>query len=149
MDADPIWLCGRLFLVTDSDNATGAKKDRHDKLKEKLKERYCCLEVTEVENLLTPEVVKQVVQTYEATPPTFPAFSQQDYKDKKLGAFIETVVLGRAKTRSGSYMEKSGTVTNKPEFCDRALGHIKSFGELSAEAQLLTKKLYEFIAQHN
>jgi hypothetical protein len=59
-------LCGKLFLITDSDNATkGAKAKRHETLKKKLEDRYYCLECTEIENLLTPEVIKAVVANYE------------------------------------------------------------------------------------
>ena len=36
-------LCSRLFLITDKDNATGAKAERHKELRDKLKERYYCL----------------------------------------------------------------------------------------------------------
>jgi hypothetical protein len=139
-------LCGKLFLVCDRDEAKGKKQLRHDKLKEKLGNRYYRLESREVENLLSPPVISAVVQDYEGNSPTLQPFTQEDYKQASLGTFIETKILTHPKRK---YASESGTIDDKPKFCQRAIAHIKSFTELSPEAQELTKTLYRFILSQN
>ncbi len=143
-------LCGRLFLITDRDNADGGgKKQRHENLRLKLGDRYCCLECRELENLLTPEVIKKVVQEYEGGNAQLNEFAQQDYKAEGLGKFIEEKVLLRAKVRKGAYRTESGSLSDKVGFCHKALTHVRSFDDLSEGARQLTKKLHEFIEKHN
>jgi hypothetical protein len=143
-------LCGRLFLIADRDDPTEeAKKIRHEKLKLKLKERFYLLPVREVENLLTPNVLKEVIKKYEKEPPSFPDFKLDDYTNEPLGNFIEVTILNGKKTRAGTYAEKSGTISQKIDFCVKALSKIKSFDDMSSEAQELTKLIYEFIKKLN
>lgn len=55
-------LCGTLFLVADSDNAPpgSAKAKRHETLQKTLGKRFHLLAGAEIENLLTPAILKQV-----------------------------------------------------------------------------------------
>jgi hypothetical protein len=143
-------LCGRLFLITDRDNAEGGgKKQRHEKLRVKLGDRYACLECREVENLLTPEVIKAVVQEYEGGNVQLKEFAQEDYQAEGLGQFIEDKVLLHAKVRKGPYRTESGTLSDKVGFCHKALTHVRTFDDLSEGAMQITVKLHEFIKQHN
>lgn len=140
-------LCGRLFLVTDKDDSK-SKVERHAKLQAKLKGRYYCLECREIENLISPDVLKSVVADYEGTADELPAINYSDYAQQSLGTFINTM-LGDNKKRKGSYASDSGTVSDKLGFCHKALSHMNNFSELSDEAQTLTTKLYEFIKAMN
>lgn len=143
-------LCSKLFLITDNDNVTdNAKAERHKKLQQKLGDRYYRLAATEIENLLPPEVIKKIVGQYEGGMGNLKDFKQEDYKNKRLGEFIESDVLNGPRTRKGSYRDDSGTIRMKVEFCERALNEIKDFSQLSQEAQALAKRLYEFIKEHN
>jgi len=141
-------LCGKLFLITDKD-VDSAKQQRHEKLKAKLNERYYCLECREIENLLTPNVVKQVVQQYEDGTAQFHDFSQADYKNESLGKYIEEKALRTAKKRKGSYQIESGTISDKVVFCRKAIDFIQKFDDLTPEAKVLTEKIYQFIKDKN
>jgi hypothetical protein len=76
-------------------------------------------------------------------------FDQADYATEGLGAFLERVLnqYGGRK-RTGSYQESSGTITQKPTFCEKALAHIR-FEELSDDAMAVVKQIYDFIAKQN
>jgi AAA ATPase domain len=143
-------LCAKLFLITDKDKATDvAKADRHKALREKLGDRYCCLESREVENLLTPEVIKAVVKSYEGDDVEFKDFSQADYQSESLGKFIHENILQETSKKKGSYAAASGTISDKITFCQKALENIETFNDLSEEAKRVTEQIYEFIQQQN
>jgi predicted ATPase len=95
-------LCGKLFLITDRDSGAGAKGERQEKLKAKLGERYYCLDCKEIENLLTPSVIAEIVLEYEGGSVEIKEFTQGSYKDKGLGKFIEESVLKGTRKRRGS-----------------------------------------------
>lgn len=140
-------LCAKLFLISDKD---GLKKvERQEILRETLGERYHCLESREIENLLAPHILKQTVEEYEGTVLDDFVYTHEQYKDLYLGRFIENKVLKGNRQRSGSYMEQSGTVTQKVKFCERALSHVSSFDDLTNEAKALAAKVYEFIKANN
>jgi predicted ATP-dependent endonuclease of OLD family len=138
-------LCGKLFLVTDKDSKK--KEPRHEKLAEKLGERYYCLECSEIENLLSPEVLVKVIENYEGKSIN-KTLKQKSYTNQKLGKFIDKW-LKDEKHRKGSYASKSGTVTDKLNFCKKAIDWTSSFEDLSHEAQVLTQKIYDFIVSNN
>jgi hypothetical protein len=140
-------LCGRLFLVTDMDSEK--KLERQEKLRERLGDRYACLECREIENLLNPHILKSVISDYEKSADNVNDVQYKDYANKPLGKFIENKCLPKEKRRTGSYAEPSGTLTDKIGFCRRAIDAIKSWDDLSEPAQALTKRIYEFIASNN
>jgi hypothetical protein len=143
-------LCGKLFLITDKDSAgEKSKKERHEKLKLKLGDRYYCLKVREIENLLKPEILKKIIREYEKEEIEIEPFSHADYKSQPLGEYIEKKLLKGQKKRSGGYAAASGTISQKIDFCEKAISHIKVFDDLSSEAQRLTKKIAEFIVNRN
>jgi predicted ATP-dependent endonuclease of OLD family len=143
-------LCGKLFLITDKDDSESkCKFERHEKLEEILGDRYCRLKVREIENLLTPDVLKKVISDYEKEPPDLPSFVFDDYRDELLGNYIEATLLKDKKSRLGRYADKSGTVTQKTDFCDKAIFHIKNYDDMSGEAKELSKLIYKFIKENN
>jgi hypothetical protein len=143
-------LCARLFLIADKDTfVAGGKADRHEKLRRALNERFHLLECKEIENLLRSHVLKKVVTSYEKSEPTFKPVQRKDYATKPLGAFIENELLAGTKTRKGSYAADNGAVTDKVNFCDKAIVAIGSYDDLCEEAKQIAKKLYDFIAANN
>jgi len=140
-------LCAKLFLISDRDGMK--KEERRETLQATLGDRYHCLESREIENLLAPHVLKKVVEDYEGTSIDSLAYTHDQYKNMYLGRFVENKVLKGNKQRRGSYMEESGTVTQKVKFCERALSHIDSFDDLTDEAKSLTEEVYEFIRAQN
>lgn len=140
-------LCGKLFLIADGDNDATSKKPRHQKLSDKLGDRFYLLRCREVENLLSKDILGKVISDYEGVAYT-PDFVEEDYKDKYLGEFIEEK-LGSSKKRRGSYKSDSGTIKDKPTFCKKALGYIEDWNNLSDEAKQISEKMYQFILQNN
>ncbi len=139
-----------MFLISDKDDPKDkTKSETHKILKERLGKRFYCLKCREIENLLTPEVLKKVIEEYEKNKPNFPNFRLKDYQNKYLGKFIEEKILDGKKTREGSYSTESGTISQKGKFCEKAIKHIATFEDLSKQAQELTKLIYEFIKENN
>jgi AAA ATPase domain len=142
-------LCSKLFLITDKDSSNGKKSERYGKLETKLGERYCLLPCREVENLLSPHIISAVVKSYERESTLSQIFVYADYKEQYLGTFIEETILLGKKTRNGSYAAQSGTISDKTQFCERAISQTKSFEDLSEDAKIITKKIYNFIELNN
>ena len=150
-------LCGRLFLITDKDNA-GLKKNgepnssssrkqlRHQALKAKLGERYHCIESREIENILSKDVVKKVILSYvDNVNIDFSKFDKGNYANEYLGTYIDSKIenLGR------SFESRSGTINDKVNFCRKAIVHLNSFDDMTQEAKELVEKIYNFIESNN
>jgi hypothetical protein len=148
---DPILverLCGRLMLISDRDDSR-SKDERHEKLAKKLGERFVRLECQEIENILAADTIRAVVADYEGVNEAdieTPVYAS--YQRAPLGEYIETNLLGE-KNRRGSYRASSGTLTDKITFCDRALNHLFSHTQLSADALSLAERLHRFILEQN
>jgi len=161
-------LCGRLFLIADRDNVRDdivnrlidanfdessfegddkpkAKERRLANLKKILDDRFYQIKNKEIENILSPEVIKGVLDSYGES--NIPDFNEDKYKDKNLGEFIDTL-LGDNKKRQGSYRDNN-TISAKTTFCKRALDCINEWDDLTKEAQELTEEIYSFISDHN
>jgi hypothetical protein len=122
---------------------------RHATLKEKLKQQYICLERREIENLLTPGVISAIVRSDLGDQLQMNSFSQADYKGERLGKFIDEKVLPTKSPRKYSSSTGSGAIADKPAFCEKALKNIKTWTDLSQEAQALMEKVYEFVKSQN
>lgn len=165
-DADPEYpninvkyLCGKLFLISDKDGA-GLKNDgtvdsrkqkkykRHQKLLNKLNDRYYCLQSREIENTLSPKVLKTTIKKFEKGNTEnleFNNWTFDKYKNKKIGDFINSNVIGKSR----NYATDTGTINEKLKFSKRAVISIKTIDDLSSEAKDLTEKLYNFIIAQN
>ncbi|PFU70357.1 AAA family ATPase [Bacillus thuringiensis] len=155
MNAEKI--CSTLFLITDKDGDD--KRPRQEKLEKFLGDRYYCLECKEIENILSEDILREVVAEYEkGTSETEKSplehlnnkeFTQKDYKNKPLGTYIDSLFSEGARKRRGSYAAKSGTIVNKLDFCKRSINHISTYDQLSEEAKKLSQVLYNFIKANN
>ncbi|MEK3800607.1 AAA family ATPase [Peribacillus sp. FSL H8-0477] len=148
MNAEKI--CSTLFLISDKDGDD--KRPRQDKLKEILGERYYCLECKEIENLLSADTIRKVIAEYEKSTLKHlinKDFTQEEYKSKHLGTYINSLFPDGTRKRRGSYAAASGTIVNKLDFCKKAIDHITTYEQLSEEAQKLSQVLYDFIKAHN
>lgn len=152
-------LCGKLFLITDRDRGKhqdgeelgGKKAQRQVNLENRLRERYCCLSVREIENLLTPKVLTDVLSAYGEKKDRLPQFKHEEYKDAALGDYIENTLLnqGNNKLRKGHYRADSKTITDKVKFCHYAVEATKSWEDVSPDAQALVERIYKFIADNH
>jgi predicted ATP-dependent endonuclease of OLD family len=140
-------LCGKAMILVDEDGCK--KKIRIEKLKKELKERLIILPAREIENLLSYQIIKEVVLEYEGTPDRIiPNQEYNSYKNEYLGKFIESVMLLNDIQRKGGYKEESGTIKAKVDFCNRACLKIK-YEELPSTTQGLIKEIYDFIVNQN
>lgn len=151
-------LCSKLFLITDNDGAgrklngdknlnKEKKYNRHIKLKEKLKDRYCLLKCREIENLLKKEVIEQVIRGYEPNEEglDFTRFYNNNHEGELLGKFIEEHVKGLER----KYRYKSDTINDKLKFAKAAVNNINTLDDLSEEAKQIADRLYNFIKENN
>ncbi|MCA1002809.1 AAA family ATPase [Bacillus thuringiensis] len=155
MNAEKI--CSTLFLITDKDGDD--KRPRQEKLKAFLGDRYYCLECKEIENILSEDILREVIAEYEkGTSKTEKSplehlinkdFTQEDYKSEPLGTYIDSLFSEGARKRRGSYAAKSGTIVNKLDFCKKSINHISTYDHLSEEAKKLSQVLYDFIKVNN
>ncbi len=163
-DSDPEYpninvdrLCGKIFLISDKDGA-GLKKDgtpnprrnkkteRHDKLKDRLGDRYYCLESREIENLLSPEILKDTIKQFKNEGNLiFNSWKWDNYKNVPIGKFIDNNVENLKVT----FSEKSGTVKSKLLFAKRAISSMRSIEDLTIESIGLCENLYRFIDNEN
>lgn len=148
VEDDPInveALCGTLFLVADRDRG---KEKRHEKLGKVLKDRFYRLECKEIENLLSPSVLLKTVGQFRGVRVKEGYIPKQDsYRNRYLGKFIDEKILedGSKKT----FAAESGTLRKKLDFAKKAITNINSLEDLSEEALNLTKRIYNFIKEHN
>ncbi|MGL4656171.1 MAG: ATP-dependent nuclease [Sarcina sp.] len=163
-------LFNNIFLISDSDgyldNKQGMKAERLKKLEKYFAEQFYCLKVKEIENILTPNILKKVVVKFidkrlseenkesdSINLFTDCEFVQEDYKDINLGEFIDTKIDEKVKYIDGKKrkfnFKKENTINKKVEFCKYAIKEIKVIEDLSDEAIELCKKLYEFIKSKN
>ncbi|NUM80927.1 ATP-binding protein [bacterium] len=143
-------ICNRLFVIADKD---GLKKlERHESLKKALGDNFYPLNCQEIENSIKKEVLLRIVAEYEGVADVTDLslttdFTEFDYQDVYLGEFIDKLLSD--KKRKGSYKEQSGTITDKLNFCRKAIKHTNSIDDLSSEIIGLCEKLEQFIAKNN
>lgn len=143
-------ICGKSFLIVDDDG--GKKAERHQMLKECLGDRFYALQCHEIENLLTPKILKHVIAEYERVTPDDIKFdfkseiTQGSYRNQLLGKFIDKHLKERKRT---TYAAESGTLNGKVAFCEKAIKYVVTIDDMSEEAIKIANKLLEFIKQNN
>ncbi|MCC0659234.1 AAA family ATPase [Clostridioides sp. ZZV14-6154] len=141
----------KIFLILDDDG--GKKQSRKEELKNQLKDNYYCLNCREVENLLSKKILLKVISEYEDKDKEVnnleftQEFNEEDYKNVYLGRFIQDNL--KNKKRAGTYSAQSGTVSDKLNFCKKAVKYIEDYDCLTEDAVLLCEKIYEFIKKCN
>lgn len=140
-------LCARAMVVIDKDGERKLK--RKDDLQRLLGNRLQILPVREIENALPYCVIEKVILEYEKTPNRkLKKHPQTTYKSRYLGKFIEEKILENTFTRKGGYASDSGTIKNKVNFCEKALGKI-TYNDLSTDIQEVVQNIYNFILENN
>ena len=145
------YINNKIFLITDNDNVKpGSKKQlRKEKLKEILLENFYDLESKEIENLITPQTLRQVLikqNTGKESLINEKIKDNIDYKHKGLGKFIDSVLQS---DEIHKYATSSGTIKYKLPFCKDVIELTDDYDSLSEEAKSLTKKIYNFIENNN
>jgi predicted ATP-dependent endonuclease of OLD family len=137
--------CDDTFLKTES-----SKAQRLKKFEEQLGNNFIKLPVREIENLLDENTILRVVSNkekieLEKLQYDKDLFIQSKYKNEYLGKFITDSI----KNRKMKYEETSGTLYDKLNFCKKAISSINSYNELTADAKILTEKIFAFISKSN
>lgn len=145
------YINNKIFLIADNDNTKpGTKKaSRKEKYSALLKDNFYELPVTEIENLITFETLKQILinQNPNKKEEICEVLSnKKQFLNKKLGKFIDELFPAGDIKR---YAAESGTIKNKLEFCKEAINVMNGYDELSEEAKTLTEKIYKFISNNN
>ena len=145
------YINNKIFLIADNDNTKpGTKKaSRKEKYSALLKDNFYELPVTEIENLITFETLKQILinQNSNKKEEICEVLSnKKQFSNRKLGKFIDELFPAGDIKR---YAAESGTIKNKLEFCKKAINVMNDYDELSEEAKTLTQKIYEFISNNN
>jgi hypothetical protein len=142
-------LCGKLFLIADSPDKSEKKQQRHSQLKKKLGEkRFVELRCKEVENLLLPKIISRVLASYGESIESIPVFKYEEYFDKPLGNFLESLFATVKRNRKGSYSD-GNTISDKVKFCEYAVNNIETWDDLSAESKEITEIIAAFIKENN
>ncbi len=144
-------LANRIFLISDKDKG---KEEKHDAFKKILGDNYYSLESLEIENLLSPSVLKRTLLSYKLDKISslkVSDFNLNDYKNKPMGEFIYTVVDKNKIKKIASTPEKgqTGRIYNKLDFAKSATNYIEEWTDLSEEAKSLTSNLVDFIKSNN
>lgn len=137
----------KIFVILDMDNPR-RKNKRKEQIKEKLPNNHAVLPCREIENLLLPHVIKEVLKRYGENNIESLKIKYTGYAGEYLGTYLDGL-LKNNKRRTGKYAAKSGTISDKLKFCQMALNHINKWEYLSKDAQKLTIQIAEFIAQSN
>lgn len=168
-------ICTNMFLITDSDgyidSKNGVKRERLEKLNDYFEEKFYCLKAKEIENILTPNIIKKSVRMLKDGRVTDPSkdrdfelfdksnFNEEDYRSINIGEFIdekinEQINIEKSKDSSFNYEKRKtfkdgNTIRYKVKFCKCAIENIKTLGDMSNEAKIMCEKIYEFIKRCN
>lgn len=163
-------ICTSMFLLADSDGYNdykeGVKRERLNKLSDYFKEKFYCLKAKEIENILKPNVIKNVVTMFKYGKENKDAelfnkvdFSENEYKNKNIGEFIdnkidEQIDIEKVNDEKFDYerkktFKKGSTVSDKVKFCKYSIENIKTLDDMSEEAIEICEKLYNFIKENN
>ena len=150
-DINVKYINNRIFLIVDNDNTKpGSTKDnRKVHLKGILGDNFYELPVTEIENLLPQETIKQILikQNPKCVAEIEKKFlSERKYKNKKLGKYIDDLFRDCGLRK---YSAASGTIRNKVEFCRTNIELITDYDMLTDEAKNLVEKVVAFIKSNN
>ena len=144
------YISNKIFLIADNDNSQpdSKKGQRKVHLKEVLNDNFYELPVVEVENLITQEILKEVLISQNKDKEDI--ISQKldketSFRDQKLGSFIDELFHDELR----KYSAESRTISNKLEFCKKVIEKTTEYEQLSPEAKELTEKVYNFIKKNN
>jgi AAA15 family ATPase/GTPase len=144
-------ITSKILLIHDLDQN---KQARHQLLVQQLGQDYIALDVLEIENLLSPAILKLTFDSFRKKVKEkldIKDFNQADYKMVPLSIFADRIIAdGQLKRIFSLNTEgRTGRLYDKAGFARVALQHMNNWNDLSPAAQKLTVKIYAFIAKHN
>ncbi|EJT6499438.1 ATP-binding protein [Clostridium perfringens] len=169
-------ICRNMMLIADSDgykdDKDGKKRKRIEELEAYLGDRFYCLKAKEIENILTPDIIKKSIKKLKDGRVKDDLkdrdselldkcdFNIEDYKGINLGSFIDEKISEQLdiekKEHSGfdNYEKRKkfasgSTINYKVKFCKYAIENIKTLDDMSDEAKEICEKIYKFIEESN
>lgn len=152
-------LCSRSMVIVDNDN--DKNRERKEKLIEILKERFFELKVIEMENLLSIDVIKKTIKSYDSCSKIkdeeFNNVSETIHKTKRLGTLIEDYLLKDLVLTNRKHFKvkdtskkktKNLTINDKVGFCKKAISFIK-FENMTNYSKEVVEKILDFILENN
>ncbi|MFC0513091.1 AAA family ATPase [Mucilaginibacter angelicae] len=139
-------VANRIFLIHDAD--TG-KDQRHELLFHQLGDNYHKLPVLEIENLLSPEVLKATLTAYKKVASAELGFGEvpvETFPTQSIGEIVKAMI---SKGEIKKIFTDDGKLYNKAEFARTATSYMHHWNDLSTGAQKLTEGVYAFIKKHN
>jgi len=138
------------LLVMDRDDYKGKKKERIDELEEKLGENFIVLPCREIENLILPEVLTDVIKYREQNDEVdLTSFKAKNSKNWRLGRYIETQLKKHGIQKHKIYAADSGTIKEKRKFAGWVLEYTDGYDKMSDDAIEIARCVYEFIERSN
>ena len=144
------YINNKIFLIADNDNSapSTAKGKRKARYKEVLDENFYELSVVEIENLITQDILKDVLinQNSDKIDIINSKFARVlKFEHQKLGKYLDKLFKGEIREYAGD----SGTIKNKLDFCNTVIKATTDYDSLSEEAKILVEKMYHFIEENN
>lgn len=151
-------LCGRMIVLADTDTR---KEKKHQRMRQLLNDRYIELGCLEVENLLTEQVLRKVVQRYEGSDANLSKAALPPYGFLPIGRLIDRTLLVDARKSvrfrgdadgdgaARAYADTTGTVKQKVDFARWAVSFMTTRASMSPRALELTRQMRRFIIESN
>lgn len=142
-------IANRIFVLADSDESN-TKSERFKKLEECVGKDNCeMLKVKEIENLLSHNIIKEVVKEFNPKLEFISGWNDVNINNDGLGKIIEeNLILSNIEARSKQkFRSPSGTLNSntKKVFCKLAINRLNHWDDLTQEAKYLTEKIIKFI----
>lgn len=144
--------CSRSFVIVDSD--FGKNSERKKKLSEALKERMMELKCPEIENLLHPGILGNILREYKTVKNAtradqLPILGEKDLSEYKIGFLIDDIVL-KDYPNCKKFSSESGSIksSDKFEFCINAMKYIDGLTITDYTCDVV-EKLLDFIISMN
>jgi predicted ATPase len=149
-DIKGLSISNRIMLIADQDGGKKTERDTRFSGQQHAGFEYRILEVREIENLLSKEVIVAALQKMYSKQ-TFDAvlLDAADYKNEYLGAYLRDKYPSLPDNFAPA--DGSGTIgsAKKRIFAERAAESITSWNDMTPEAQQLAEQVYQFIVGHN
>lgn len=155
-------LCSKAMVIVDNDN--NKNPERKEIFRQKLGENFIELPVIEIENLLSIEVIKRTVKTYDTCSSIqdneFKEINKNNHSSKRLGTLIDKYLLPTTeksnrkkfstykKKTNGENEDENYTINKKVEFCRKAIDFIDP-ENMTEESKKIVESILDFIKKNN
>jgi hypothetical protein len=141
------YLCGHSFLIADGDVSNkGTRRADYEKI---LGDRFCVLNCKEIENLIPPEVLKEIVKAEFAKAGKnveLIDYAKYSVSEEGLGKYLDVLL------EKDEFASETGSLKGKVNFCEKAIELMTRSDfqwQLTPPLNGLCEKIYQFILKQN